>query len=76
MTEDGLRLVPGLEGHEHIRAHEEPKLIAGVLSLQLRDGIGGKALAAPADLHIQNLHPVPQAQLLGGKAGHLQALLT
>ena len=67
--------VPGVEGQEHVRPHQQPQLVVGVLLPQLGQGVGGVALSLPSELQIQYLHLVPQADLLPRQAGHFAALL-
>ena len=69
-----LRFVPGLDGEEHVRAHQQPQLVLRVPLLQLGQGVGGIAPTRPLQLQIQYLDPVPQAQLLPRQAGHLKPL--
>ena len=69
-----LRFVPGLDGEEHVRAHQQPQLVLRVPLLQLGQGVGGIAPPRPLQLQIQYLDPVPQAQLLPRQAGHLKPL--
>ena len=73
--QDGLRVMPGLEGEEHIRSHQQPQLIVGVLFPQLSQGVGGVALPLSSELQVQYLHLVPQTDLLPRQAGHFAALL-
>ena len=48
---DDLRVVPQVEGEEHVCPHKQPQLGVRVLSPDGPEGIGGIALALPVQLH-------------------------
>ena len=73
--ENFLRLVPCLEGQEHIGSHQEPQLVLRVLFPQGLQGVGGKASPRPAQFQVQHLHPAIQAGLIRRQACHRQPLL-
>ena len=76
--QDDLRLVPQVQGEEHVRAHEQPQLCVGIGLADGAQGVGGIALALPLQLqgghlHVAAHHVGPllhhgQPLLLGGRA--------
>ena len=76
--QDDLRLVPQVQGEEHVRAHEQPQLRVGIGLADGAQGVGGIALALPLQLqgghlHVAAHHVGPllhhgQPLLLGGRA--------
>ena len=67
---DFLRLVPVLEGEKHIRSHQEPELIPGVLVMEFRQSVAGVAPTRPAQLQVQGRHAVAPAQALPQAVRH------
>ena len=55
--EDDLRLVPQVQGEEHVRAHEQPQLCVRIGLADGPQGVGGIALALPLQLQGRYLYP-------------------
>jgi len=52
---DDLRLMPRVEGQEHVRSHQQPQLRVGVLLMQHAQGVAGVAFAGVVQLDIAGL---------------------
>ena len=74
---DLVRLVPVLERQEHVRPHQKPQLIVGMLLMQNAQRVRGVALAAARDLHVGDcdLHARVERDLLAHQARHRKAVV-
>ena len=63
--QDGLGVVPQVEGQKHVRPHEQPQFRLGVAAAQLLQRLGGVALALPLQLQGGHLHHAGQVHGVG-----------
>ena len=70
VPDDDLRLMPLVEGQEHIRPHHQPQFIRGVNLAQLLQGVRGVALSCPVHFDIRHLHHVRTVQPVAHDTGH------
>ena len=70
-----LRVVPQVEGEEHIRPHKQPQLRPGVLRLERGQGVGGVAAPSAVQLQPGDLDPLRHQQGVGQFFRHGQPVL-